>query len=42
MVREISGGSTDLLMLLREVHEEYWETVRGRNGQGRAGSSKST
>ncbi|KAI0280083.1 hypothetical protein BGY98DRAFT_369956 [Russula aff. rugulosa BPL654] len=37
-----SGGPTDLLMLLREVHEEYCETVRGRNGQGRAGSSKST
>jgi hypothetical protein len=27
-------------MLLREVHEEYCETVRGRNGQGPAGSSK--
>jgi hypothetical protein len=37
-----SGGPTDLLMLLRKVHEEYCETVRGRNGQGREGSFKST
>jgi hypothetical protein len=27
----ISGGSTVLLMRLREVHEEYWERIRGRN-----------
>jgi hypothetical protein len=32
---ESSGGLTDLLMLLREVHEEYCERIRGRNGQGR-------
>ena len=35
-----SGGLTALLMLLREVHEEYCEMVRGRNEQGRASSSK--
>ena len=35
-----SGGVTDLLKLLREVHEEYCEGVRGRNsGQGRASTS---
>ena len=33
-----SGGPTDLLMLLREVHEEYCERIRGPNGQGRASS----
>jgi hypothetical protein len=33
-----SGGPTDLLLLLREVHEEYCERVGGRNGQGRARS----
>jgi hypothetical protein len=36
------GGPTDLLMLLREVHEEYCERIRGRNGQGRASSVEST
>jgi hypothetical protein len=40
-VREVQGP-TDLLMLLREVQEEYCERVRGRNGQGRASSSEST
>ena len=37
-----SGGLTDLLMLLRGVHEEYCERVRGRNGQGRASTFEST
>jgi len=37
-----SGGPTDLLMLLREVHEEYCERIRGRNGQGQASSVEST
>ena len=37
-----SGGPTDLLMLLREVHEEYCERIRGRNGQGWANSVEST
>jgi hypothetical protein len=36
------GGPTDLLMLLREVHEEYCERIRGRNGLGRASSVEST
>ena len=36
-----SGGLTDLITLLCEVHEEYCETVRGHNGQGRAGSFES-
>jgi hypothetical protein len=38
-------GPTDLLILLREAHEEYCEGVRGRNsGQGRAsgGGAEST
>jgi hypothetical protein len=30
-----SGGPADLLVLLREVHEEYCERIRGRIGQGR-------
>jgi len=33
-----SRGPTDLLLLLREVHEEYCERIGGRNGQGRARS----
>jgi hypothetical protein len=37
-----SGGPTDLLVLLREVHEEYCEKIRGRNGQGRGSSVEST
>jgi hypothetical protein len=27
-----SGGPTDVLMLLREVHEEYCEKIHGCNG----------
>jgi hypothetical protein len=37
-----SGGPTGLLILLRVVHEEYCERIRGRNGQGRASSVEST
>ena len=37
-----SSGPTDLLILLREVHEEYCERVRGHNGQGRESSAEST
>jgi hypothetical protein len=36
-----SGGPTDLLLMLREVHEEYCERIRGRIGQGRASSVES-
>ena len=39
---ESLGGPTDLLMLLRELHEEYCERIQGRNGQGRASSVEST
>ena len=35
------GGRTDLLMPLREVHEEYCERIQGCNGQGRASSVES-
>ena len=36
---ESLGGPTDLLVLLREVHEESCERIRERNGQGRAARS---
>ncbi len=37
-----SGGpTTDLLVLLGEVHEEYCERIRGRIGRGRASSAES-
>jgi hypothetical protein len=37
-----SAGPTELLVLLREVHEEYCERVSGRIiGQGRASSVES-
>ena len=36
-----SGGPTDLLMLLRDVHEEYCDRIRGHNGQGRGSSVES-
>ena len=34
-----SGEPTGLLMLPREVHGEYCERIRGRNGQRRRASS---
>ena len=39
---ESLGGPTDLLMLFREVHEEYCERIQGRNGQRRVSSDEST
>ena len=37
-----SEGPSNLLVLLREVHEEYCERIRGRSGKGRASSIEST
>jgi len=37
-----SRGPTDLLVVLREVHEEYCERICGSNGQARASSVEST
>lgn len=36
------GGPSDLLVLLREIHEEYCERIRGSSGKGRASSIEST
>jgi len=36
--RVVNSGPTELLAVLREAHEEYCETVRGRIGQGRESS----